>query len=226
MEKYSKLAAMQPYLFPYIGYFQLIKAVDNFVLLNDVGYFKKGWLHRNQILLNDAPFLFTIPIIKASQNRKINQHVIMNGWSKELYKTLKHAYNKAPYYEENKDIIKICLNVCENRVLSDAAEIVLKELCHILDLNVDFYLSSNLDTGNKIRQHRIIELCKLNNDTQYINLMGGKIKGLYSQKDFKSIDLKFIERTDDWGDYSVIHYLFTKGREKTKNILNDYRLVA
>ena len=226
MEKYSKLAAMQPYLFPYIGYFQLIKAVDNFVLLNDVGYFKKGWLHRNQILLNDTPFLFTIPIIKASQNRKINQHVIMNGWSKELYKTLKHAYSKAPYYEENKDIIKICLNVCENRVLSDAAEIVLKELCHILDLNVDFYLSSNLDTGNKIRQHRIIELCKLNNATQYINLMGGKIKGLYSQKDFKSIDLKFIERTDDWGDYSVIHYLFTKGREKTKNILNDYRLVA
>ena len=128
MEKYSKLAAMQPYLFPYIGYFQLIKAVDNFVLLNDVGYFKKGWLHRNQILLNDTPFLFTIPIIKASQNRKINQHVIMNGWSKELYKTLKHAYSKAPYYEENKDIIKMCLNVCENRVLSDAAEIVLKEL--------------------------------------------------------------------------------------------------
>ena len=72
MEKPSKLAAMQPYLFPYLGYFQLIKAVDNFVLLNDVGYFKKGWLHRNQILLNNVPFLFTIPIIKASQNRKIN----------------------------------------------------------------------------------------------------------------------------------------------------------
>ena len=78
----------------------------------------------------------------------------MNGWSKELYKTLKHAYSKAPYYEENKDIIKICLNVCENRVLSDAAEIVLKELCHILDLNVDFYLSSNLDinTSKKVKK--------------------------------------------------------------------------
>ena len=225
MEKPSKLAAMQPYLFPYLGYFQLIKAVDNFVLLNDVGYFKKGWLHRNQILLNNVPFLFTIPIIKASQNRKINQHIIMSGWSEELNKTFKHAYSKAPFYEENKDIIKICLSVCENRNLSDAAEIVLKELCHILDLNVNFHLSSNLNTGYKIRQHRIIELCKKFNAETYINPIGGKEINMYYHDDFYPINLRFIERLDDWGNYSIIHYLFLKGRQATKQILNEYKLI-
>ena len=221
-----KVACMQPYIFPYLGYFQLIKAVDSFVILNDVNYFKKGFIHKNVIELSNKPYTFTIPVKKPSQNKKICEHFIQETWSaRNLINTLKHAYKKAPFYEENIEIINIFFQLCEQRRLCTAASLIFKEICQILGIKTNILLSSNFNV-NKRGQERIIELCKLNNATQYINLMGGKIKGLYSQKDFKSIDLKFIERTDDWGDYSVIHYLFTKGREKTKNILNDYRLVA
>lgn len=221
-----KVACMQPYLFPYLGYFQLIKAVDSFVILNDVNYFKKGFIHRNTIEVSDKPYTFTIPVKKPSQNRKINEHFIEQTWSaRDIVKTLKHAYKKAPFYDENIEIINICFQLCEQRRLCTAAHLVFKEICYILGIKTEILISSNFNV-KKTGQERIIELCKLNNATQYINLMGGKINNLYHQKDFKPIDLKFIERTDDWGNYSIIHYLFTKGREKTKNILNDYRLVA
>ena len=68
-----KLAVMQPYLFPYIGYFQLIYAVDKFVLYDDVNYINKGWINRNNILVNGKGNLFTIPLKDASQNKLINE---------------------------------------------------------------------------------------------------------------------------------------------------------
>ena len=64
---------MQPYFFPYIGYFQLINAVDKFIILDDVNYIKKGWINRNRILLNGKDYLFTIPCEKISQNKLINE---------------------------------------------------------------------------------------------------------------------------------------------------------
>ena len=73
----KKVAIMQPYLFPYIGYFQLLNAVDIFVLFDDVNYINRGWINRNRILLNGKPHLFTIPLHKASQNKLINEIEIM-----------------------------------------------------------------------------------------------------------------------------------------------------
>ena len=66
-----KLAIMQPYVFPYIGYFQLINAVNKFIFYDDVDYIKQGWINRNQILLNGKAYLFTIPLADASSLRKI-----------------------------------------------------------------------------------------------------------------------------------------------------------
>ena len=68
-----KAAIMQPYFLPYIGYFQLINAVDVFVVYDDVNYIKKGWINRNNILVNGEGFLFNIPLQEVSQNKSINQ---------------------------------------------------------------------------------------------------------------------------------------------------------
>lgn len=95
-----KLAIMQPYFLPYIGYFQLINAVDTFVLLDDVNYINKGWINRNQLLLNGKAHLFTLPLQKASQNKLINQLELSNEtkWKDKLLKTIETAYKKAPQF--------------------------------------------------------------------------------------------------------------------------------
>ena len=80
----NSIAIMQPYLFPYIGYFQLIDAVDSFIFYNDVNFNKKGWVHRNTILVNWNRHLFTIPCIKVSQNKLIKDTIISKIINKQL----------------------------------------------------------------------------------------------------------------------------------------------
>ena len=107
-----KVAIMQPYLFPYIGYYQLIKAVDSFVLLDDVNYIKKGWINRNRILLNGSPHLFTMPLEKASQNKK-NCDLCLKGefgtWIERFLITFQHAYASASARNEISTFLEVPL---------------------------------------------------------------------------------------------------------------------
>src|ERR1700685_1012716 len=97
-----RLSIMQPYTFPYIGYYQLIKAVDKFVIYDDVNYINKGWINRNKVLVNGKPFLFTFPLKEASQNKVINNIEIQenDSWKKKFLKTIEQAYKKAPHFEK------------------------------------------------------------------------------------------------------------------------------
>ena len=108
MQKINNLSIsiMQPYIFPYIGYFHLIEASDKFVFYDDVNYIKRGWINRNRILLNNTDFLFTIPTLKASQNKLIYEikPIIDEKWKRKFYSNLEFSYKKAPYYS---DVIKL-----------------------------------------------------------------------------------------------------------------------
>ncbi len=221
----NKVACMQPYLFPYLGYFQLVNAVDSFIILDDVGYFKKGWLHRNQILVNNQPFLFTIPLHKASQNRTIRQHEIQNNWSDKFLLTVRQSYSKSPYFADSWEFVENLILSTYEKNVADAGLHIIKQISERLDLGTNFMMSSEIDTGDKIKQDRIIALCKFKNALTYINPIGGKEIGMYHKKDFKPIELKFIERQDNEGMYSIIHYLFTKSKDEIKNILNQYTLI-
>jgi len=68
-----RISIMQPYIFPYLGYFHLIEASDRFIFYDDVNFIRKGWINKNKILLNGNDFTFTVPLSKASQNKLINQ---------------------------------------------------------------------------------------------------------------------------------------------------------
>src|SRR5687768_13108726 len=96
-----KLAIMQPYLFPYIGYFQLMHAADKFVVYDDVNYIKGGWVNRNRILVNGKPHMFTLPLKNAGSNIKINEIEVSGGelmkWREKFLRTLQQAYAKAPF---------------------------------------------------------------------------------------------------------------------------------
>lgn len=94
------LAIMQPYFLPYVGYFQLLGAVDKFVIYDDVNYINRGFINRNNFLFNGQPALFTIPLQKASQNKLIREITLSSdtNWQHKLLKTVEQAYRKAPIF--------------------------------------------------------------------------------------------------------------------------------
>lgn len=97
-----KLGIMQPYFVPYIGYWQLMNAVDEYVIYDDVNFIKGGWINRNRILVNDQPKYFNVPMLGASSMKHINE-VGVNNDPKLIRKNLDQlmrAYSKAPYYDK------------------------------------------------------------------------------------------------------------------------------
>src|SRR5688572_17972704 len=96
-----KVAIMQPYFAPYIGYFQLIHSVDKFIIYDDVNFIKKGWINRNNILAGGKAQLFTIPLVAASQNKLINELEISGegNWRHKLKSSIEHSYRKAPQFQ-------------------------------------------------------------------------------------------------------------------------------
>ena len=118
-----KVGIMQPYIFPYIGYFQLINAVDKFVIYDDVNFINKGWINRNRMLNNGKDSLFSIPLKEASQNKLINEIEINwdNAWKSKFLKTLEQCYKKAPFYQEALSIIEQTFNI-DNEPISKVIE--------------------------------------------------------------------------------------------------------
>jgi hypothetical protein len=110
-----KLAIMQPYLFPYIGYFQLISAVDKFVVYDDVNFIKQGWINRNTILVQEKRHLFTVPLINQSSFSKINEvfvnNKLYNSWRIKTLRTLEQSYKKAPFFKEIYGLVATVLDI-------------------------------------------------------------------------------------------------------------------
>lgn len=189
-----KIAIMQPYLFPYIGYFQLIKKADKFVLYDDVNYIKKGWINRNNILINGQKKSFTISLSGASQNKLINEIEITDDFGKFI-KTIRLNYCKAPYYKQAMDIIERALNH-DNRNLSLFIKNSLEIILDYLNISTELLLSSEIKKDSNLKgQHKILAICKELNATTYINPIGGM--ELYNKDYFSknSIEIYFIKST-------------------------------
>ena len=138
-----KIGIMQPYVFPYIGYYQLVSAVDNFVFLDDVNYIKRGWINRNNIIFNGKEHMFTIPIANASLNRRINEHNVSqeyDTWKKKFYKTIELSYKRSIYYDEVIELIKSSLDD-KNNILQISVESI-KNICNYLEIK-SFFECSN-----------------------------------------------------------------------------------
>ncbi len=187
-----KLAIMQPYFFPYIGYWQLISSVDNFVIYDDVNYIKKGYINRNSILGNNGEQPITLELNKASQNKKINEIEVGNN-KKKLLKTLYFSYKKAPYFKKIYPLIESIFHKNENN-LAKFLGFSLKEMSSYLDIKCNFIYSSDIDKNNLLTgEERILEICKTLQATQYINTIGGKT--LYKKESFlkNNLEIFFLE---------------------------------
>ena len=111
------LGIMQPYFMPYIGYFQLMKAVDRYVVYDDVNYIKRGWVNRNNILVNGEKRMFTITLKKASQNKLFNEIVIGDDFEK-LMKMLRMNYSKAINFDETMTLMERIISFPDKQPVS------------------------------------------------------------------------------------------------------------
>ena len=193
-----KVAIMQPYIFPYLGYFQLINAVENFVLYDDVNFIKGGWIHRNRILVNNTDSLFTVPLSKLSSFSPINETKIneksYEDWKKKFLRSIELAYKKAPNFLEVNSLIRRVLDN-ETLLISDLAINSIKEVSAYLKISVNIYVSSEhfSDSKSMNRVDRIISICEDLNSNVYINAIGGI--DLYHKEEFKlrGMELFFIK---------------------------------
>lgn len=186
-----KLAIMQPYLFPYLGYFQLIDSVDIFVAFDDVNYFKKGFINKNNILLGHHKHPFTFPIHQASQNKLINQHTYLKN--DDFLKTLHHAYSNAPYYSLISFVISDWLTELPGENVAEFNYKTIKWICNYLGIKSQIIKASELLINKGLKgSERIISICKCLEVATYVNAPGGK--NLYNQTEFKQnkLNLKFI----------------------------------
>ena len=185
---------MQPYFAPYLGYFQLIKEVDLFIFYDDVNFITRGWINRNYITINNDLKKFTIPLKKPSQNKLINE-IEVNWDCKEMKKLIKTF----EYNLKNKPKANYIINkVIESKptTISDMAILSITLICKELGIKTKFEKSSNLNyTKTKDKVLNLVEICKENGFSNYVNAEGGQ--KIYTKKEFSDhgINLQFLKGT-------------------------------
>lgn len=231
------IAIMQPYFFPYLGYFQLVNSVDTFVFYDDVNFIKSGWINRNRILVNGQANYFNIGLKNASVNSLINQTVI-NRNEKDIsnkLKTLEIAYKKAPHFNEVFQLIVKILNFKANYI-DELAMYSINKISKYLGITTRFEQSSIISNHTKAlkKEKRLIEICKDLDADRYINPIGGQ--ELYTKAEFKKegIDLLFIKSHEisykqfnnefiPW--LSIIDVLMFNDVSQARKFLNQYELI-
>lgn len=189
------IAIMQPYFLPYIGYYQLIKAVDKFVVYDDVNYINRGWINRNNILVGGKAHLFTIPLKDASQNKLIHEVALAEDaqWRKKLLKTIQQSYQKAPCYSSVYPVIESIVQY-DTGTISELALQSLIQVNEYLGINTEIVPSSTVYANADLKaQDRILDICQQEQATRYINPIGGM--ELYDRQKFAEagIELFFIK---------------------------------
>lgn len=232
----KSIAILQPYVFPYIGYFQLVGAVDQFVFLDDVNFIKKGWINRNFIFSRQGPLLFTIPLKNASQNQTILESAVFQDgiWSKKLLKQLEQNYSKAPYF---KDVFNLVEAVLSQRPISIAEMAIdsIKAVMAYLALPMNSMRSSQRFSNDLRGEARIIDICQSLEAGSYINPIGGI--ELYANRKFAEvgIELRFLKSrastylqfgSSSQQPYSMIDVLMFNSPSEVRAMMVEFELVS
>lgn len=230
-----KIGIMQPYFLPYIGYFQLLNAVDKYVIYDNIQYTKKGWINRNRILQNGKDLLITVPVEKDSDYLDIKDRLVSNGFDRQkLLNQIREAYRKAPHFDSVISLIENIINIDENN-LFDYIYNSVKTVCEYLNIDTEIIISSTLDIDHSLKgQDKVISICKKLGATDYYNAIGGQ--ELYNAEDFKKedIDLHFLSANPieykqlknefvPW--LSILDVMMFNSVDEIKTILENYKLV-
>lgn len=184
---------MQPYFLPYIGYFQLIAAVDLFIIYDNVKYTKKGWINRNRILKNGKDVIFSLPLKSNSDCLDVYERVLAADYNREkLLNQLKGAYHRAPYFKQVFPLIEQIVQFKDENLFRYILNSIVK-ICEYLKITTRILISSEIAIDHELKgQDKVLALCKASGASTYLNAIGGM--ELYSKGTFleNGIELKFI----------------------------------
>ena len=185
---------MQPYFFPYIGYFQLIGSVDSFIIYDNIKYTKKGWINRNRFLRNGAECVFTVPVRKDSDFLDVKDRMVARDFDRDrLVNQLREAYRRAPQFNEAFPVVeKLIMAPQEN--LFDYIHGSVVGVCSYLGIGTRIVVASSVPIDPNLKaQDRVLALCKAAGASGYVNAIGGQ--KLYSREEFaaQGVELRFLE---------------------------------
>ncbi|MEJ5994828.1 WbqC family protein [Pedobacter sp. Du54] len=231
------VAIMQPYFLPYIGYFQLISAVDKFVIYDNIQFTKKGWINRNRILVNGKDETISLPLKKDSDFLDVYERVIASSFFEsekaKLLRKIEAAYRKALMFQTVFPIVEEIFNY-NNPNLFEFIHHSVVRICSYLDINTEIVISSTIPTDSSLKsQGKVLAICQQLNATKYINAIGGK--ELYSKEEFqdRSIVLQFLRANEieykQFGDnfipfLSILDLMMFNTKKKAVEFLNDFTL--
>lgn len=230
-------AIMQPYFLPYIGYWQLIASVDEFVVYDNIEFTKKGWFNRNRILDGDHDRLFTIPIKKDSDYLDVAERFLADDAAKENARTLRiieATYKKAPYYAEVYPLIERCFSYDDKNLFAYIYHAI-DQVKNYLEIETKITVSSSVPIDHNLKaEQKVIAICKAVETGTYINAIGGM--ELYDRAQFagEGLELKFIKSNllpyEQFGQpfvpgLSIIDVLMFNGKAGTQQLLKEYELV-
>lgn len=227
-----KLGIMQPYFMPYIGYFQLMKAVDKYIVYDDVNYIKGGWVSRNNILVNGEKKMFTITLNGASPNKFFNEIEIGDNF-KKLIKTLQMNYSKSSHFEPTMALIEKIISF-PNKQLSLFIVNSFREILNYLSIDTEILISSELHKDRLLKgKDKVLHICEILNADTYYNAIGGQ--ELYNKKEFKEHGIKLLFLETEIIEYpqhakefvphlSIIDVLMNNSKEEINLLLDSYIL--
>lgn len=212
----STIAIMQPYLFPYLGYYQLISAVDTFVLYDSLNYIKSGWVNRNRLLaVNSAPFFFIVPVLRKSSFSRIRDIRIKEGpWRTKLLRSICVNYKRAVYFDEVFPMLESIIT-CKTDHLATLNKASVLQVSNYLGINTEILTDPEFDwledklsvPGTDLaslfpdirlrapskKMIRAVAVCRSLNAEKLVNPAGGA--SLYPKEEFArhGIEISFLK---------------------------------
>lgn len=185
---------MQPYFFPYIGYFQLMAAVDMFIVYDNIKYTKKGWINRNRMLQHGKDVMFSLSLKSDSDYLNVSERELAADFNRDkLLNQFKAAYRPAPYFAQTFPLVEEIVRYQDRNLFRFLHHSIVRTCAH-LGIATEIRISSSIAIDHGLKnQDKVLALCQAAGATSYVNAIGGM--ELYSQETFraKGVDLKFIQ---------------------------------
>jgi WbqC-like protein family len=189
-----RLAIMQPYFLPYIGYFQLIAAVDVFIVYDNIKYTKKGWINRNRMLRNGRDAMFSLPLKSDSDNLNVCERELAPNFNRDkLLNQFKGTYQRAPYFAHAFPLVEQIVRHEDTNLFHFVHHSIVKTCAH-LGITTEIRVSSGVAINHDLKnQDKVLAFCQAVGASTYVNAIGGM--ELYEKELFgaKGIDLQFIQ---------------------------------
>lgn len=235
-----RLAIMQPYFFPYLGYYSLIKKTDKFILFDTVQFIRHGWIERNRVLKPAEGWQYVaVPLEKKSLSTLIHEVEIKNAedWKGKIVRQLEHYKKRSPFYRETLNVIEDSLSIDTNSIVK-LNENILKKTCEYfgIPLVISVYSEMNLIVDEVTHPGEwALQISKALNAKEYLNPTGGM--EIFRPDQFKNagIDLKFLgnnlkpynqRRPTFEAGLSIIDVMMFNDVESINALIDDVKFVV